>query len=176
MPEAGSREKASGFSTGTWSIRHLVKPGDMDSLVRLHGILYGDEYGFDETFERYVADGLAELRRSTRPEKCRLWLAEEGGRIVGSIAIVAARGREAQLRWFLVMRDYRRRGLGSALMRNALEFAKGQGFGRVFLWTTSELDDARRVYARFGFRKTEEKTHEIWGKVVTEEKYEIRIQ
>jgi len=169
------RKNESRVSAGKWRIRHILKPDDLDSLVRLHGMLYAEEYGFDKTFETYVADGLAELTGSPRPEKNRLWLAEMDDRMVGCIAIVARPGNEAQLRWFLVKRDQRRLGIGTELMEKALRFSRKQGFKTVFLWTTSELDAARRVYMRFGFGKTEEKTHTIWGKAVTEERYELRI-
>ena len=152
-----------------------MRPGDLDSLVRLHGILYAKEYGFDETFETYVADGLAEFARSPRQDKSRIWLAEAGERIVGSIAIVAGTGPEAQLRWFLIDQDHRELGLGRELMENALMFCREQSFETVFLWTTSELSAARRLYMRFGFRKTEEKTHAIWGKDVTEERYDLHL-
>jgi len=175
MREKGSKRKDSGFPSGKWRIRHHLKPGELDSLVRLHGTLYTREYGFDETFETYVADGLAEFARSPRPDKNRVWLAEEGDRIVGSIAIVAGAGQEAQLRWFLVDRDHRGLGLGTELMDKALMFCREHGFETVFLWTTSELSAARRIYMRFGFRKIEEKTHAIWGKEVTEERYDLHL-
>jgi len=175
MRETGTRKKGSGFSGGKWRIRHHLRPGDLDCIIRLHGVLYAREYGFDETFETYVADGLAEFARSPRPGKNRIWLAEAGERIVGSIAIVAGAGPEAQLRWFLVDQNHRGFGLGRELMENALLFCKEQGFETVFLWTTSELSAARRLYMRFGFRKTEERTHAIWGKEVTEERYDLHL-
>ena len=156
-------------------MRHHLKPGDIDNLVRLHGILYAREYGFDETFEKYVADGLAEFVGSPRPDKSRMWLAEASDRIIGSIAIVAGPGREAQLRWYFVDEEHRRQGLGRELMEKALMFCREQGFETVFLWTTSELSAARRIYTRFGFRKTEDKTHTIWGKKVTEERYDLHL-
>jgi len=175
MREKGSKKKETGFPGGKWRIRHHLKPGDLDTLVRLHGILYAREYGFDETFETYVADGLAEFARSPRPDKSGIWLAEAGDRIIGSIAIVAGSGPEAQLRWFLVDQDCRGLGLGTELMDRALTFCREQGFETAFLWTTSELSAARSLYVRFGFRKTEEKTHAIWGKEVTEERYDLRL-
>jgi len=71
-----------------WDIRHRIKPGDIGYLSYLHGILYSKEYGYDETFEAYVASGLAEFVQSFSPDEDRIWLAETNGRIIGSIAIV----------------------------------------------------------------------------------------
>jgi ribosomal protein S18 acetylase RimI-like enzyme len=175
MRETGSKKGTSGSPAKKWKIRHQLKPDDVDTLVHIHGILYAREYGFDETFEKYVADGLAEFVRSPKPEKSRIWLAEAGDRVIGCIAIVAGAEPEAQLRWFLVDRDYRGLGLGRELMENALLFCREQGFETVFLWTTSGLSAARRIYMRFGFRKTEEKTHKIWGKEVMEERYDLHL-
>jgi len=158
-----------------WKIRIRIKPGDTGYLTYLHGILYAKEYGYDETFEAYVARGLAEFVQSFSPDKDRIWLAETNGRIIGSIAIAGHTKVEAQLRWFLVHPDYRRLGIGKELLQEALQFCKEHKYKIIFLWTTSELSAARHLYTCFGFRKTEEKTHEIWGKRVTEEKYHLYL-
>ena len=71
-----------------WKIRHHIKPGDIGYLIYLHGILYAKECGYGQTFEAYVAGGLAEFVQSFSPDKDRIWLAEIKGRIIGSIAIV----------------------------------------------------------------------------------------
>lgn len=123
-----------------------------------------------------MAEGLAEFVRGFRPDADRIWLVDAGPRIIGSVAIVGHPRRSAQLRWFLVHPDYRGLGLGSRLLRSALRFCRDRGYRSVFLWTTRELSDAGRLYVRFGFRKTEEKTHQIWGKRVTEERYERRLR
>lgn len=156
-----------------WKIRHHIKPGDIGYLIYLHGILYAKEYGYDQTFEAYVADGLAEFVQSFRPDKDRIWLAEANGRIIGSIAIAGHSKVDAQLRWFLVHRDYRGLGIGKELLKDALQFCKECKYKTIFLWTTSELMAASHLYTRFGFTKSEEKMHEIWGKRVTEERYDL---
>jgi len=154
-----------------WNIRHRIKPGDIGYLTNLHGILYAKEYGYDETFEAYVADGLAEFVQSFSPDRDRIWLAETNNQIIGCVAIVGHSEVEAQLRWFLVCPDYRGIGIGKELLQEAIQFCKKHKYKTIFLWTTSELVAAGHLYTRFGFRKTEEKTREIWGKKVTEEKY-----
>jgi len=160
---------------GKWKIRHQIKPGDIGYLTYLHGILYAKEYDYDQAFEAYVAGGLAEFVQSFRPDEDRIWLAEINGRIIGSIAVVGHSKGDAQLRWFLVHPDYRGLGIGKELLKDALRFCRERGCKTVFLWTTSELTAAGHLYARFGFSKTEEKTHEIWGKRITEERYDRRL-
>jgi len=158
-----------------WNIRHRIKPGDIGYLTYLHGILYAKECGYDQTFEAYVAEGLAEFVQSFSRDKDRIWLAETNGRIIGSIAIVGHSKIEAQLRWFLVHPDYRGLGIGRKLLKEALHFCKECEYETVFLWTTSELNAARHLYTSVGFKRTEEKTHETWGKMITEERYDLHL-
>jgi len=156
-------------------LRDYLKPEDIDYLTHLHAVLYSKEYGFDQTFKEYVANGLAEFVQSFNPDEDRIWLAEIKDKIVGSIAIVGPSKTEAQLRWFLVHPNYRGLGLGRELMKEALKFCKDHKYKTVFLWTTSELTAASHLYRSVGFRKTEKKTHRIWGKKVTEEKYDLQL-
>ena len=170
-----TKENTSNPSSKKWKIRHFLKPGDIGHLVYLHGILYAKEYGYDQTFEAYVANGLAEFVQSSGPNRNRIWLAEVNDQIIACIAIVGKSKLEAQLRWFLVHPDYRGLGLGRELLSEALLFCKEHRYRTIFLWTTSELSVARHLYTSVGFRKTEEKIHEIWGKEVTEERYDLNL-
>ena len=63
-----------------FTVRTNLVPGDLGSLVRLHGGLYAREYGFDVTFEAYVAAPLAQFV-CCRTERDRLWIAERGDRL-----------------------------------------------------------------------------------------------
>ena len=78
-------------------IRTKLRPGDLGYIVYLHGILYAAERGFDSTFEAYVAGPLAEFVKAASARE-RLWIAEQDGRIVGCVAVVAAGAKTAQLR------------------------------------------------------------------------------
>ncbi len=155
-------------------IRTNLRPGDIGAIVYLHGTLYRDR-GWDCTFDAYVAEGLASFALSTDPNRGQVWLAEQSGRIVGCIAIVARSVDEAQLRWFLVEPECRGKGLGRQLMECALAYCRERGFRRVYLWTVTGLPAAMHLYESAGFRETERKTHRLWGQVVTEVRCDLSL-
>ncbi len=157
-----------------FQIRNRIKPGDIGYIIYLHGILYAEEYGFDHTFETYIAKPLAEFVLSAN-ERERLWIAETEGKIVGSVAIVRVSDEEAQLRWLLVHPDARGRGLGKKLVHEAADFCKTAGYNSVFLWTISMLRTAIHLYQSKGFVKTEEKAHLFGGVNLTAERYELKF-
>lgn len=156
------------------TLRHDLRPGDIGAIVRLHGVVYAREYGFDPTFEAYVAGPLAQFVLD-RTGRDRLWLAERGGELVGCVAIVGASATEAQLRWYLVDPAARGAGLGKRLLREAVDFAEGRGYQSIFLWTVSALEAAAHLYRAAGFVKVESTPAKRWGVEVVEEKYDRRL-
>jgi GNAT superfamily N-acetyltransferase len=156
-------------------IRRDLRPGDVGAVVHLHGVVYAREYGFDSTFEAYVAGPLAEFVLHPS-QRSRLWIAERRGQLVGSIAIVEASSQSAQLRWYLVEPAARGHGLGKSLMDLAVAFARECRYDSVFLWTVNALTAAARVYRDGGFVKVEEKPGRHWGVDVVEEKYVLDLK
>jgi N-acetylglutamate synthase-like GNAT family acetyltransferase len=158
-----------------WNLRHDLKPGDIGYIIYLHGILYSRENKYDQTFEAYVAHGLLQFVHNFNPYRDRIWLAEVNGIIIGSIAIVRTTKDEAQLRWYLVHPEFRGQGLGKQLLGEALNFCRERKYSNVFLWTTSELAAAAHIYSQAGFKKTETKSHKVWGKNLSEERYDLGL-
>ena len=156
------------------SIRHSIEPGDIGYLTYLHGKLYADEYGWDHTFEAYVAGPLAEFAKA-HTDRERIWIVEKDGKVAGSIAIVEASADKAQLRWLLLHPDLRGRGIGRILMEDALRFCKECHYSSVFLWTVDDLAAAAGLYRSVGFQVTEQTTHELWGTIVTEQRYQLNL-
>jgi len=156
-------------------IRTHIKPGDVGYITYLHGTLYAAEYGLDHTFEGYVAAGLGQFAETYDSKKDYFAVAELDERIVGAIAIVGQPDQTAQVRWFLVHPDARGHGLGRRLLKEAIGFCRQRKFKSVFLWTISELKTAAHLYRNAGFKLVDQNTHEIWGAMRTEERYELTL-
>jgi N-acetylglutamate synthase-like GNAT family acetyltransferase len=156
------------------SLRTELRPGDIGRIVHLHGVIYAKEYGFDSTFEAYVAGPLADFALSGSA-RSRLWIAESKRGTVGCIAIVELSHDVAQLRWYLVDPSARGAGIGGRLLSEALDFCRACGYRSVVLWTVDALAAAAHLYRSAGFQKVEEKPGSKWGVRVTEEKYELEL-
>jgi len=156
------------------TIRHYLKPGDIGYITYLHGKLYAEEHGWDHTFEAYVAGPMAEFAKSHN-DRQRIWIVEKDGAIAGSVAIVEASSDQAQLRWLLLHPSARGSGLGRRLVEEATGFCRDKGYSQIFLWTVSALLAAQRLYQSAGFQLTQEHTREIWGAVVTEQRYDLKL-
>src|SRR5881394_3481486 len=65
-----------------------LKPGDIGWVIHRQGVLYYEEYGWDERFEALVAEILAQFVQKLDTKRERAWIAEREGEIVGSIFCV----------------------------------------------------------------------------------------
>lgn len=148
-----------------------MKFGEAGYIAYRHCILYEQEHGFGGTFEQYVLDSLT--RYITEQPEGEVWIAENDGRIIGSIAIVGKDEETAQLRWFLLEPEYRGTGLGRQLMTTAMDYCKHKKFRRVYLWTYQELKAARHLYKSFGFSLTEQVESNTWKDGVREERWDM---
>jgi GNAT superfamily N-acetyltransferase len=159
-----------------FTLRSELRPGDIGHVVQRHGLIYALEYGWDYTFEAYVADTLSEFALRHDPARERLWLAESDGHIVGSIGIVSGEADAAQLRWFLVEPASRGMGVGHRLIEEALAFCRATGRRHVYLWTVAGLDAAVRLYRQAGFTLTRSVPGDRFGTSLVEERYDLQLE
>lgn len=154
------------------SIRHDLRPGDLGTIIHLHGAMYAEENNYSLAFEAYVAAGLAEFYQQYDPERDRVWIVEDEGRIVGFLLLMHRGARSCQLRYFLLLKPYRGLGLGRKLMDEYMQWMNEKGYDHCYLWTTDELPAAASLYTRHGFNLTEEKPSAGFGKELKELRFD----
>lgn len=165
-------------------IRPLGEPGDLGWVVMAHGEQYAKEFGWDISFEALVARIVADYAAGHDPSREAAWIAELDGRRVGSVFCVAdedgggnegGEGGTAKLRILLVDPVARGHRLGSRLVAQCVDFARGAGYERIRLWTNDTLVAARGIYLAAGFRLVEEEPHHSFGADLIGQVYELDL-
>jgi DNA-binding MarR family transcriptional regulator/GNAT superfamily N-acetyltransferase len=137
------------------------RPGDMGWVVGCHGRVYADEYGWDGTFEAFVAEIVARFIRDGEP--------------VGSVFVVKQSKTAAQLRMLVVDPKGRGLGIGARLVGECIDFARRASYRKLTLWTQSVLHPARAIYRRAGFRLQREEPHRSFGQDLVGEYWELGL-
>ncbi|MHA2170041.1 MAG: bifunctional helix-turn-helix transcriptional regulator/GNAT family N-acetyltransferase [Candidatus Kariarchaeaceae archaeon] len=149
--------------------------GDMGWVTYRHGILYMEEYGWDEHFEALVAQIVSDFITNFNPKRERCWIAEINGEIMGSVFVVEDNETDAKLRLLLVEPKARGLGLGTRLVEECIRFSRRVGYKKLKLWTNDVLLDARNIYQKKGFKLVEKNNHHSYGHDLIGENWELEL-
>lgn len=121
-------------------------PADLPALLDLER----------RAFPWFWLNSTTEMAHYGESAETELWLAappEAGGQVVGYVGLTL-RGAHGHLDRIAVDPDWRRRGIGAALLDRAVERCGRAGVRRISLTTQVDNGRAQQLYARFGFRVT----------------------
>jgi putative acetyltransferase len=97
-----------------------------------------------------------------RMDEGPIWVAVSDDPIIGTVSVVP-RGESLYIRGMAVLPEARGQGIGELLLSHVENFAATQSFKRLFLSTTPFLDSAISLYEHFGFQRTAESPHDLFG-------------
>lgn len=158
-----------------WTMRGF-ETGDMGRIVTRQSELYAASHGWGRPMEALMLDITSRFLGNFQPGREQCWIAERGGRMIGSVFVCDSGERGAQLRLLYVEPEARGLGIGEALVETAIGFARDAGYDRIWLWTHSVLESARRIYARCGFERISVTTHDAFGEPEQGEDWELRFR
>jgi ribosomal protein S18 acetylase RimI-like enzyme len=127
-------------------------PRDVGAIVGLmRGYYAQDGYTFVEAEARAAA-----LMLIRDPHLGRLWVARDGERVVGYVAVALGfsfeyRGREAFVDELLIAESHRGRGLGREALHTAEKYCREAGVNALHLEVERHRATALELYRRRGF-------------------------
>ncbi len=130
----------------TASIR-TFRPGDQPAFEKLN-VTWIETYFSLEAKDLSVL-GEPELYILGRGGE--ILVAEIEGEIVGCCALTPIEGESVELSKMAVSLEHQGQGIGEALVREAIQHSRGQGFKRLYLETSHRLPAAIRLYKKCGF-------------------------
>jgi mycothiol synthase len=139
----------------------LRKPGEERTFYEVRCAAFRDHWGYiEEPFEQGFARWKHLVQSDPHYDPSLWYLAEDRGQIAG-FAICAPRIEEepdmAWIHWLGVLRPWRRRGLGSALLLHAFGEFYRRGIRRAGLGVDAQsLTGASRLYEKAGMRVTQQ--------------------
>jgi DNA-binding MarR family transcriptional regulator/GNAT superfamily N-acetyltransferase len=149
--------------------------GDLGWMIHRQGILYNRQFGWNIGFESLIAGIYNEFQEAPSTPPKDLWVAEQNGGVVGSIFVMPSEGiaGSAQLRMLYVEPAARGQGVGTVLVKQAVSFARDNGYQRMRLWTHTIQESARKIYAAAGFRIVETIPEDNFGVQMLGEIWEL---
>jgi RimJ/RimL family protein N-acetyltransferase len=135
-----------------------AEPGDAAALVRLAREVGAEPEGWlISTSEwRGAGDERRYLRSLRRSRDAGVFVAEVSEGIVGRLSVGRdphpASAHVADI-GLMVAKGHRRRGIGHALLEQAVQWARGAGVSKLELHVFPHNEPAIRLYESFGFRR-----------------------
>lgn len=138
-----------------YSVRKLQKD-DMPQLVNLIKTVW-IEFGFDSNHPKasIFEEELHSTYETYMTKKSNYYVLTHGKKIVGGVGfapLIGANEHICELKGMYLSSQLRGLGLGSVLLKKALQKAQATGFEKCYLETMDFMHGANTLYKKFGFK------------------------
>ncbi len=140
---------------------YKIRPIEPDDLPKVIELIASAISSADAEFARSIFAYYFREGRSKR--QAEYYVVELGGKVVG-VSGFYRRGEAYWLGWFAVSEEYRKLGIGSALLERVEEEVKARGARELYVYTSSlpKFEGTREFYRRRGFEEVCEVDHPRW--------------
>jgi GNAT superfamily N-acetyltransferase len=141
-----------------------IRLADRHDAPAVAKVLYESFVEFEALYTRegFAATTPNADQIKTRMREGPVWIACRDDRVLGTMAAVV-KGQALYTRGMAVLPSARGFGVGARLLEQVEQWAFEQGCRRVFLSTTPFLSTAIQLYEKYGFRRTDELPHDLFG-------------
>lgn len=146
-----------GFTLRTW------RTGDMGLIAARQSLLYKEVYGWAHGMEVMIHEIVAQFLKDEGHKRQQCWIAEVDGEMAGCVFLVDAGENVGQLRLLYTESWARGLGIGEAMVRACVDFARESGYREMMLWTHTQLTSARKIYEGVGFEIRSVEMHDEFG-------------
>ena len=130
-------------------IRRFETP-DKEAVRKLIGQIMDGEFREDKV--AFSFEDLDNLDKHYGDFGEAFFVAEEGGRIVGTTGVKREDNRIALIRRIFVAPEYRKKQIGSQLLNRAIDFCREVGYRELIFRTTSRMNAAIELVKKQGFQ------------------------
>ncbi len=137
-------------------IREIQKEDNQQVAKVVRKVLL--EMGVPKVGTAYEDEALDNMFAAYQQPRMAYFVVEEKGKILGGAGIAPLVGLEeniCELQKMYFLPEARGKGVGAKMMYACLKFGKSQGFKQCYIETLPYMQDARKLYARSGFRSLE---------------------
>lgn len=134
------------------SIRKITKE-DNQEIERIIKLVL-TEHGVNKPGTAYFDDSLRNMYEFYSGKNCIYFIALDEDRIVGGGGVYPTEGLPAdtcELVKMYLLPEVRGKGIGKLLITQCIEFAKREGYKKMYLETMNELKQAVTMYEKTGF-------------------------
>jgi GNAT superfamily N-acetyltransferase len=142
----------------------LIRLAVMDEAPVIASVLYQAFVEFEAQYTpaAFAATTPASDQIRKRWSEGPVWVVEDGGQLVGTVSAVP-KSEGLYIGSMAVLPFHRGEGIGNILLQAVEHLANIQGIQSMFLSTTPFLTGAIRLYERFGFHRSNDGPHDLFG-------------
>ncbi len=132
------------------NIRRITQNDVPAVKALIEGIMHKE---FPSSKAAYATNDIDDPVKYYGGERDIFLVAEADGKIIGTIAVKEDTAHTALLRRFFVLPEYRGRGYGKQLIRQAMDFCFNHNYQNVIFRGTEKMQSALKVCLREGFKE-----------------------